>query len=87
MDKIKFSDLFDEGGISGGLNGLIDKISEVETALMNMLKQVKAEAKSASDALAGTTSSTKGGRDNTTQKASEVEKLYAAYEKLGLGID
>lgn len=87
MDKIKFSDLFDEGGISGGLNGLIDKIGEVETALMNMLKQVKAEAKSASDALAGTTSSTKGGRDNTTQKASEVEKLYAAYEKLGLGID
>ena len=87
MDKIKFSDLFDEAGISGGLNGLIDKISEVETALMNMLKQVKAEAKSASDALAGTTSSTKGGRDNTTQKASEVEKLYAAYEKLGLGID
>lgn len=87
MDKIKFSDLFDEGGISGGLNGLIDKISEVETALMNMLKQVKAEAKLASDALAGTTSSTKGGRDNTTQKASEVEKLYAVYEKLGLEID
>ena len=87
MDIIKFSDIFDEGGINSGLKGLIDKVGEVETALTNMLKQVKAEAKLAGDALVGTTSSTKEGRNNTTQKASEVEKLYAAYEKLGLKID
>ena len=44
MDNpIRFSDLFSTD-LNSGLQGLIDKVGEVETALMNMLKQVKAEA-------------------------------------------
>jgi hypothetical protein len=87
MDNpIRFSDLFSTD-LNSGLQGLIDKVGEVETALMNMLKQVKAEAKLAGDALAGTTSSTKGGRDATSQYAAEIERLHAENEKLVKSLD
>lgn len=41
MEQIKFSDLFDEGGISGGLKNMVTQIESVKAELLNMLKEVK----------------------------------------------
>jgi hypothetical protein len=85
-NPIRFENLFDKN-VSEGLEGLIDKIGEVESALMGMLKQVKTEAKLAGEALAGTTSSTKGDRDATSQYAAEIERLHAENKKLVKSLD
>ena len=44
MDIIKFSDLFDEGGINSGLKGLVTQVEGVKGSLLEMLKEVKDES-------------------------------------------
>ena len=82
MDIIKFSDLFDEGGINSGLKGLITQVEGVKGSLLEMLKEVKEASASIAQSLSSTTSTTKGGRDDTRQQAGNVEQLYSAYQEL-----
>ena len=82
MDIIKFSDLFDEGGINSGLKGLITQVEGVKGSLLEMLKEVKEASSSIAQSLSSTTSTTKGGRDDTRQQAGNVEQLYSAYQEL-----
>ena len=51
MEQIKFSDLFDEGGISGGLKNMVTQIESVKAELLNMLKEVKEASASISSSL------------------------------------
>ena len=82
MEQIKFSDLFDEGGISGGLKNMVTQIESVKTELINMLKEVKDASASISSSLSSTSSVSKGGRDDTRVQAGNVEQLYSAYQEL-----
>ena len=82
MDIIKFSDLFDEGGINSGLKGLVTQVEGVKGSLLEMLKEVKDASASIAQSLSSTTSTTKGGRDDTRQQAANVEQLYSAYQEL-----
>lgn len=82
MDQIKFSDLFDEGGISGGLKNMVTQIESVKSELLNMLKEVKEASASISSSLSSTSSVSKGGRDDTRVQAGNVEQLYSAYQEL-----
>lgn len=82
MEQIKFSDLFDEGGISGGLKNMVTQIESVKTELLNMLKEVKEASASISPSLSSTSSVSKGGRDDTRVQAGNVEQLYSAYQEL-----
>ena len=82
MDIIKFSDLFDEGGINSGLKGLVTQVEGVKGSLLEMLKEVKDASASIAQSLSSTTSTTKGGRDDTRQQAGNVEQLYSAYQEL-----
>ena len=82
MEQIKFSDLFDEGGISGGLKNMVTQIESVKTELLNMLKEVKDASASISSSLSSTSSVSKGGRDDTRVQAGNVEQLYSAYQEL-----
>ena len=82
MDIIKFSDLFDEGGINSGLKGLVTQVEGVKGSLLEMLKEVKEASASIAQSLSSTTSTTKGGRDDTRQQAGNVEQLYSAYQEL-----
>ena len=54
MEQIKFSDLFDEGGISGGLKNMVTQIESVKAELLNMLKEVKDASASISSSLSST---------------------------------
>lgn len=82
MEQIKFSDLFDEGGISGGLKNMVTQIESVKGELLNMLKEVKEASASISSSLSSTSSVSKGGRDDTRVQAGNVEQLYSAYQEL-----
>ena len=82
MEQIKFSDLFDEGGISGGLKNMVTQIESVKAELLNMLKEVKEATASISSSLSSTSSVSKGGRDDTRVQAGNVEQLYSAYQEL-----
>ena len=82
MEQIKFSDLFDEGGISGGLKNMVTQIESVKTELLNMLKEVKDASAGISSSLSSTSSVSKGGRDDTRVQAGNVEQLYSAYQEL-----
>lgn len=82
MEQIKFSDLFDEGGISGGLKNMVTQIESVKAELLNMLKEVKEASASISSSLSSTSSVSKGGRDDTRAQAGNVEQLYSAYQEL-----
>ena len=82
MEQIKFSDLFDEGGISGGLKNMVTQIESVKSELLNMLKEVKDASASISSSLSSTSSVSKGGRDDTRVQAGNVEQLYSAYQEL-----
>ena len=82
MEQIKFSDLFDEGGISGGLKNMVSQIESVKAELLNMLKEVKEASASISSSLSSTSSVSKGGRDDTRVQAGNVEQLYSAYQEL-----
>lgn len=82
MEQIKFSDLFDEGGISGGLKNMVAQIESVKTELLNMLKEVKDASAGISSSLSSTSSVSKGGRDDTRVQAGNVEQLYSAYQEL-----
>ena len=82
MEQIKFSDLFDEGGISGGLKNMVTQIESVKAELLNMLKEVKEASASISSSLTSTSSVSKGGRDDTRVQAGNVEQLYSAYQEL-----
>ena len=82
MEQIKFSDLFDEGGISGGLKNMVKQIESVKAELLNMLKEVKDASASISSSLSSTSSVSKGGRDDTRVQAGNVEQLYSAYQEL-----
>lgn len=82
MEQIKFSDLFDEGGISGGLKNMVSQIESVKSELLNMLKEVKEASASISSSLSSTSSVSKGGRDDTRVQAGNVEQLYSAYQEL-----
>ena len=82
MEQIKFSDLFDEGGISGGLKNMVSQIESVKSELLNMLKEVKEASASISSSLTSTSSVSKGGRDDTRVQAGNVEQLYSAYQEL-----
>lgn len=87
MEQIKFSDLFDEGGISSGLNNMVTKIENVKAELLNMLKEVKEASASISSSLSSTSSVSKGGRDDTRVQAGNVEQLYSAYQELTKAIN
>ena len=87
MEQIKFSDLFDEGGISGGLKNMVTQIESVKTELLNMLKEVKEASASISSSLSSTSSVSKGGRDDTRVQAGNVEQLYSAYQELTKAIN
>ena len=87
MEQIKFSDLFDEGGISGGLKNMVTQIESVKTELLNMLKEVKDASASISSSLSSTSSVSKGGRDDTRVQAGNVEQLYSAYQELTKAIN
>ena len=65
MEVIKFSDLFDDGGIGGGLKNMVTQIESVKSELLNMLKEVKEASASISSSLSSTSSVSKGGRDDT----------------------
>ena len=82
MEQIKFSDLFDEGGISGGLKNMVTQIESVKSELLNMLKEVKEASASISSSLSSTSSVSKGGRDDTRVQAGNVEQLYSVYQEL-----
>ena len=82
MEQIKFSDLFDEGGISGGLKNMVTQIESVKAELLNMLKEVKEASASILSSLSSTSSVSKGGRDDTRVQAGNVEQLYSAYQEL-----
>ena len=82
MEQIKFSDLFDEGGISGGLKNMVSQIESVKAELLNMLKEVKEASASISSSLSSTSSVSKGGRADTRVQAGNVEQLYSAYQEL-----
>ena len=82
MEQIKFSDLFDEGGISGGLKNMVTQIESVKSELLNMLKEVKDASAGISSSLSSTSSVSKGGRDDTRVQAGNVEQLYSAYQEL-----
>lgn len=82
MEQIKFSDLFDEGSISGGLKNMVTQIESVKSELLNMLKEVKDASASISSSLSSTSSVSKGGRDDTRVQAGNVEQLYSAYQEL-----
>lgn len=86
-NPILFGDLFDKTGIEGGLQSLIDKVTEVQNSLLTMLKEVKKEASGIADALSGTSSATKGDRDATSQYAAEIERLHAENKKLVKSLD
>lgn len=81
MEVIKYSDLFSDD-ISQGIEGLVKQIGSVKTSMESMIEEVKAKAQGLSEALAGTSSSTKGGRDNTQAQAAQAEALYASYNQL-----
>ena len=81
-NPISYSDLFDPT-LQSDIQGLIDKVKDVEKSLTDMIATVKSQAKGLGDALSATTSSTKGGRESTKEQAQDVEKLYAAYQQLG----
>ena len=87
MEQIKFSDLFDEGGISGGLKNMVTQIESVKSELLNMLKEVKEASASISSSLSSTSSVSKGGRDDTRVQAGNVEQLYSAYQELTKAIN
>lgn len=87
MEQIKFSDLFDEGGISGGLKNMVTQIESVKAELLNMLKEVKDASASISSSLSSTSSVSKGGRDDTRVQAGNVEQLYSAYQELTKAIN
>ncbi len=87
MEQIKFSDLFDEGGISGGLKNMVSQIESVKAELLNMLKEVKEASASISSSLSSTSSVSKSGRDDTRVQAGNVEQLYSAYQELTKAIN
>lgn len=81
MDVIQYSDLFSPD-IASGIEGLIKSIKQVQTSMDEMIEDVQAKAKGLGEALAGTSSSTKGGRDNTQAQAAQAEALYNSYQQL-----
>lgn len=80
-NPIGYSDLFSPD-IQQGIEGLVSDIMRVEKQLKGMLEGVKSEAQSLGEALAGVSSSTKGGRDTTKSDSAQVDKLYEAYTQL-----
>ena len=80
-NPISYSDLFSPD-IQQGIEGLISDIMRVEKQLKGMLGDVKSEAQSLGEALAGVSSATKGGRDTTKADSAQADKLYEAYTQL-----
>ena len=81
-NPISYSDLFDPA-LQNDIQGLINKVKDVEKSLVDMIATVKSQAKGLGDALSATTSSTKGGRDTTKEQADNAQKLYQSYMTLG----
>lgn len=85
-NPISYSDLFKDD-IEPGIKKLIGDIQSVGTEMSRMLSEVKSQAKGLGDSLSGTSSSTKGGRDSTKEQADQVQRLYQAYQQLGVASD
>lgn len=85
-NPIHYGDLF-HGDIETGIDALISKVAQVESTLVQMIKDVKKEASGLGEALSGTSSATKGDRDATAQYAAEIEKLSKANEQLTASLD
>ena len=85
-NPINYNDLF-SSALQGDIQGLIDKIKEVETTLTNMIATLTPKAQELANALSGSNSATSAGRRATKTAAAEVQQLYAVYEQLGLGMD
>ena len=81
-NPISYKDLFDPA-LQGEIDGLINKVKDVEKSLTDMIASVKSQAKGLGEALSGTSSSTKGGRESTKEQSDQVQKLYQAYMSLG----
>lgn len=81
-NPISYKDLFDPA-LQGEIDGLINKVKDVEKSLTDMIASVKSQAKGLGEALSGTSSSTKGGRESTKEQSDQVQKLYQAYFSLG----
>lgn len=78
---IEYKDLFDPN-IPDKIQGLIESIKSVGTAMDEMIADVQSKSKLLSDALSGTSSSTRGGRDTTQAQAAQAEVLYNTYNQL-----
>ena len=78
---IEYKDLFDPN-IPDKIQGLIESIKSVGTAMDEMVADVQSKSKLLSDSLSGTSSSTRGGRDTTQAQAAQAEVLYNTYNQL-----
>ena len=78
---IEYKDLFDPN-IPDKIQGLIESIKSVGTAMDEMIADVQSKSKLLSDSLSGTSSSTRGGRDTTQAQAAQAEVLYNTYNQL-----
>lgn len=70
--KIKYSDLFSKS-LNNGLEGLINRVKEVESTLIEMLKNVKTEAEKAGKALQS------GG--DVSALSAQIDRLTKQYEE------
>ena len=78
---IEYKDLFDPN-IPDKIQGLIESIRSVGTAMDEMVADVQSKSKLLSESLSGTSSSTRGGRDTTQAQAAQAEVLYNTYNQL-----
>ena len=85
-NPISYEDLFNPD-VQKGIEDLIGQVNNLKSSLLEMVNSVKSQAKGLGDALSGTSSSSKGGRESTKEQAQEVDKLYQAYQQLGVATD
>lgn len=78
---IKYEELF-APDLDTRMTDLVSKINEVKKAFDDMSTDIKSKAQGLSDALSGSSSATKGGRDNTQAQAAQADALYASYQQL-----
>lgn len=78
---IKYEELF-APDLDTKMTDLVSKINEVKKAFDDMSTDIKSKAQGLSDALSGSSSATKGGRDNTQAQAAQADALYASYQQL-----
>lgn len=84
-NPISYSDLFNPE-LQNDIQGLINKVKEVEKSLTDMIGNVKSQAKGLGDALSATSSSTKGGRDASKEQGRPSSKTLPSLYEFGRGV-